>query len=60
MKAVFSLPDGADNLIQLDLQGQAVAVLAVLNDEHHEEGGNGGDRVDHHLPAWRKSQNKAR
>lgn len=51
--AVFCAPDGPDNFVKFDLKSKAVAVLAVLNDEHHEEGANGRARVNDHLPFGR-------
>ena len=55
-EAILSRSDSADNFIQLDLQRQAVAVLAVLNNEDHEKCANGCSGIDHHLPAWGKSE----
>ena len=40
----------AQQLIELDLHGDRIAVLRALDQEHHEEGDDGGARVDHELP----------
>lgn len=40
----------ADQLIELDLHGLAVAILCILNQEHHQESHDRGARVDHQLP----------
>eukprot|EP01036_Dinobryon_divergens_P040135 gene40134-53026_t len=49
---------GADQLVDLDLQGLGVAVLRVLDQEHHEEGDDGGAGVDHQLPSVRKAEHR--
>ena len=43
-------PDGANELIQLQLHGLGGAVLCVLNKKHHQEGDDRGDCVDDKLP----------
>src|SRR5215207_7757259 len=40
----------ADQLVELDLYGLRIAVLRVLNQEHHQECHDGGSGVDHELP----------
>lgn len=55
--AVFR-PAGADELIQLDLDGHAVPVLAVLDDEDHHEGDNGRAGVDDQLPGFRIAEKR--
>jgi hypothetical protein len=41
----------AQQFIQLHLHGLAIAILGVLNQEHHQEGDDRGRRVDDELPA---------
>ena len=41
----------ADQFIELDLDRGAVAVLGVLNQEHHQECHNRGARIDDKLPS---------
>ena len=41
---------GAQQLVQLDLHGHAVAVLGVLDQENHQKRDDGRPRVDHELP----------
>ena len=48
-----------EQLIQLDLQRLGVAILRVLNQEHHQEGDDGGPRVDHELPAIAEPKERA-
>jgi len=40
---------GADKLIELCLNGGAVPVLVVLDQEHHQKGDDGRAGVDHQL-----------
>src|SRR5262249_24057368 len=42
--------NGADQLVEFDLSCLAVAVLRVLNDEHHQEGDDRRTGVDDQLP----------
>ena len=42
--------DGADELVQLDLDRRAVAILRVLDDEDHEERHDRRGGVDDELP----------
>ncbi len=42
--------DAADQFIQLDLDGLRIAVLRVLDHEHHQKGNDGGAGVDDQLP----------
>jgi len=42
--------NGADELIQFDLQCFGIPVLYILNQEHHQERDNRGSGVDHELP----------
>src|SRR5438876_4765228 len=49
-KFIARAPDGADELIQLQLHGLGVAVLCVLNKKHHQEGNDRGGGVDDQLP----------
>jgi len=39
-----------DELIELHLDCRVIAVLRVLNQEHHEKGNTGRARVNHELP----------
>ena len=41
----------ADQFIQLDLDRGAIAVLGILNQEHHQECDNRGARIDDKLPS---------
>ncbi len=47
---VASRIDGADELIELEIDGAGVAVLGVLDEEDHQEGDDGGAGVDDELP----------
>lgn len=49
---VFGPVDSADDLIKLDLHGQPVAVLAVLDDENHEKSTDGRASIDDDLPGF--------
>ena len=42
--------DGADQFIELEVHGQGIAILGVLDEEDHEEGDDGGAGVDDELP----------
>ena len=46
-------PDGANQFIELEMNGLRVAVLRVLNQEDHQEGDDGGSSVDDELPRVR-------
>jgi hypothetical protein len=50
----------AQQLVQLDLDRLGVAVLRCLDEEHHEEGDDGGERVDHELPGVAEAEERAR
>ncbi len=39
-----------DQLIELEVQRFPVAILGILNQEHHQEGDDGGAGIDHQLP----------
>lgn len=41
---------GAEQFIKLDLHGFAVAVLGILDQEHHQEGDYCGASIDDELP----------
>src|SRR3954468_17150563 len=45
------LVDRSQQLVELGLHCCGVAVLAVLNQEDHQESDNGGAGVDHQLPS---------
>src|SRR3954470_5887492 len=49
-QAVAGAIDGGDNLVELELDGQGVLVLRALDEERHQEGDDGGPRVDAQLP----------
>ena len=44
---VTRLIQSTDQFIELEVHGFRVAVLRVLNQEHHQEGNNRGTRVNH-------------
>jgi len=41
---------GADELVQLRLEGRTISILSVLDQEHHQEGHDRCARVDDQLP----------
>jgi hypothetical protein len=49
-EAIFRLADYQDQFGELQLQRHGVAILRVLDQEHHQERHDGGGRVDHQLP----------
>jgi hypothetical protein len=49
----------ADQLPKLQLHRRAVSVLGILNQEHHQEGDNGGGCVDDQLPGIAKVEEGA-
>src|SRR5688572_12751113 len=52
-QAVAGPLHGGHDLVELELNGQRLLVLAALDEEDHEEGDDGGPRVDGHLPGAR-------
>jgi hypothetical protein len=40
----------SDQLTELQIDGQGVPVLRILDEEHHQRSHNGGSGVDHQLP----------
>src|SRR5680860_1524428 len=50
------LPRHADQLVDLDMHRRGIAVLRVLDHEHHEEGDNRGRGVDDQLPGIAESK----
>ena len=48
-----STVEGSEQLVELEMNGFAVAVLGVLNQEDDEEGNDSGARIDHQLPRVR-------
>ena len=48
----------ADDLVELDLNGRAVAVLRVLDQEDHEERDDRGRRVDDELPGVAEAEDR--
>src|SRR5262245_23708132 len=49
-ESVLRPPIGTDELVDLDLKRFGVAVLRVLDEEHHQEGDDSRRRVDGELP----------
>ena len=49
-QAILSLARRHDQLGQLELHREGVAILSVLNQEHHQECDDRGARVDDQLP----------
>ena len=49
---------GADQFVELGLHGRAVAVLRVLDQEHHQEGDDRGAGVDDQLPGVAKAEDR--
>jgi hypothetical protein len=47
---VLRLVDRLDDLVELEVNGAGVAVLRVLDQEHHEERDHGGAGIDDELP----------
>src|SRR4051812_18435913 len=43
----------ANEFVQFDLNGRAIAILRILNQKHHQEGDDGGPGVDDKLPCIR-------
>ena len=50
---------GADQLVELGLDRRRVAVLRVLHQEHHQEGDDGGTRVDDELPVLGEAEQRS-
>ena len=48
-----------NQLIQLQMEGLGIAVLGVLNEEHHQERNDRGAGVDNQLPRIRVMENGA-
>src|SRR5688500_18716817 len=59
-QAIARSRQGGDELVQLQLDGQAVLVLALLDQEDHQEGDDGGAGVDDELPGVREAEDGAR
>src|SRR5262249_31664504 len=57
-EAVLCLAD-ADQLVELGLNRRAVAVLGILDQEHHQEGDDGRPRVDDELPGIAETEQRA-
>ena len=57
-KFIARAPDGANELIQLQLHGLGVAVLCVLNKKHHQERDDRGGCIDDKLPGVRKMERR--
>jgi nitrogen fixation protein FixH len=57
---IVSAFQGADDLVELELQGLVVAVLRVLDQEDHQKGDDGRRRVDHQLPGVAIVENGSR
>lgn len=48
----------ADDLVQLGLHGRRIAVLRVLDEEHHQERYDGSAGVDDKLPSVRPGEKR--
>jgi len=48
-----------NQLVQLELHRLRAAVLAVLNEEHYQEGDYGSARVNHELPGRREAEKRS-
>ena len=51
---------GQNQLVEFCLNCPAVAILRVLQDEHHQKGDDGRGGVDHQLPRFRKLKKRTR
>jgi len=51
--------DGTNDLIKFQMNGFGIAVLGVLNQEHHEEGNDRGGGVDDELPRVGEMKSRA-
>ena len=47
---------GMDELIELEVHGQGIAALGVLDQKDHEEGDDGRPSVDDELPGFRETE----
>ena len=52
--------EGANQFVELKVDGLCVAVLGVLNQEDHQEGNDGGSGIDDELPGVRIVKCRAR
>ncbi|MBS1168693.1 MAG: hydrolase, family domain protein [Proteobacteria bacterium] len=50
---------GKDQFVELRLQRLAVAILGTLQNEHHQEGNDGGRRVDDELPGFGEGEERS-
>src|SRR5262249_26784182 len=48
-----------DELVQLELDGERVLVLRALDEEHHQEGDDGGAGVDDQLPGVGEAEQRS-
>ena len=48
----------SNELIKFDVHGFCIAILGILNQEHHEEGDDGGSCVDDQLPRIAKAEER--
>ena len=58
-KVIARLFDRSNEFVQLELHCFGVAVLCVLNQEHHQKGDDGGRGVDNQLPRVGKMKHGA-
>lgn len=58
-KTVIGGIDGTQKLIELDLNGEAVAVLGILYEKHHKKRYDRGPGIDDQLPCVRKMKDGA-
>jgi hypothetical protein len=49
-ESIMRTVNGTDDLIQLDLERLGIAILCILNQEHHQERDDRGPGVDNELP----------
>ncbi len=50
--------DRSNQLVELELSDLRVAILSILNDEHHQKGHDGRSGVDDQLPGVRESEDR--
>src|SRR5690606_34097522 len=57
-KVVLACAD-ADQFVKLGLDRRPVAILRILDQEHHQEGDDGCARVDDELPSVGEAENRS-
>ena len=58
-QGVVRLAVRPDQFVQLELQCLGVAVLGILDEEHHQKGDDGGGSIDYELPGITESKERA-